>query len=802
MAGEVLNSDNTANHRNEGDADKPIPPPPSRNGKKTKKAKLSEQFKNNLFYDILGPEKMQVRPEGGNRQEEKRSRMKNRNTSEGRIRSNNIRKSSSAGGLLHFDDYDVPVGGPREVIPQNSRKPSQGPKKLRKASSAGELRRDNRPSKIESTLPPKARSRRSVSTVSSYVVEKPDVPPQKNHRKSLLSKLFRIGGSNRSLSSSKSRSCGDLQDLTQQKSSRRSIQETAQPTNPRNTMGTRQGSSRSLQNQGKPSRPVRSCSRVPQNQNRRRKERGGDQNLNPSDLRHYGNDFRVPTKQRQLRRAGSCSNLRTSDYPPPPPRRLGRRGASSRELYVPPPSGTPRKSSSLGDLKSTEFCASNKPKRNDTGYSLRSNQLTAAVHDPKETTTTQAPLGKSRKKTSGDSARPRRDRGTRTPREKVFLGMQISVDKDYDWSSSSSDCSSSSSCGGILEAPKNIEAAQRRLDEIETEKQAELSHMRKAFEAEKKAAEERFQKQMELLSQGPSLEDLEKERNELENERRELEATLRELASDVASIRVENEILEKDNADQYDVFQMLGQYVKKETAKRQKLVSTEHKIKQVYDGSVALITGEKVKLVYRGGMYKCARGVQMSEKYDHELYEDVMKLVTDTESELGCDVHDLHNLDELREERDAFDFNSSIGEKLFAISEETDSQVDDFLEKSYRLKEGETTNDQYDQIDEEIQDCTGVVSGISCQMEDMTTLYENKEILFTIFTLLDKDGNGELDRTEFQVGISLLNRRLPQESQFKNHVTLFEALDADNNGTIDLAEFAQIFNLNGGISTS
>ena len=69
-------------------------------------------------------------------------------------------------------------------------------------------------------------------------------------------------------------------------------------------------------------------------------------------------------------------------------------------------------------------------------------------------------------------------------------------------------------------------------------------------------------------------------------------------------------------------------------------------------------------------------------------------------------------------------------------------------------------------------------------------------MLMSIFKLLDKDGSGEIDGEEFQLGIQLLNKRLPAVSQFKDPDALFRALDADGNGTIDLDEFAQIFNLN------
>ena len=60
-------------------------------------------------------------------------------------------------------------------------------------------------------------------------------------------------------------------------------------------------------------------------------------------------------------------------------------------------------------------------------------------------------------------------------------------------------------------------------------------------------------------------------------------------------------------------------------------------------------------------------------------------------------------------------------------------------------------------------------------------------MLMSIFKLLDKDGSGEIDGEEFQLGIQLpLNTRPPAVSRFKDPDALFRgALDADGNGTID-----------------
>jgi Ca2+-binding EF-hand superfamily protein len=78
----------------------------------------------------------------------------------------------------------------------------------------------------------------------------------------------------------------------------------------------------------------------------------------------------------------------------------------------------------------------------------------------------------------------------------------------------------------------------------------------------------------------------------------------------------------------------------------------------------------------------------------------------------------------------------------------------------------------------------------------MLTLFENKEMMLTIFKFLDTDDSGTIDIEEFRVGIDLLNRRLPISSHFKDHVELFETLDIDNSGSIDIEEFNQFFTEN------
>ena len=75
------------------------------------------------------------------------------------------------------------------------------------------------------------------------------------------------------------------------------------------------------------------------------------------------------------------------------------------------------------------------------------------------------------------------------------------------------------------------------------------------------------------------------------------------------------------------------------------------------------------------------------------------------------------------------------------------------------------------------------------------TLAENHEMLLTVFKFLDTNGDGTLSPKEFETGVRLLNRRLPEERQLKNPHEMFKILDADGNGEISFEEFTSGFGL-------
>jgi Ca2+-binding EF-hand superfamily protein len=203
-----------------------------------------------------------------------------------------------------------------------------------------------------------------------------------------------------------------------------------------------------------------------------------------------------------------------------------------------------------------------------------------------------------------------------------------------------------------------------------------------------------------------------------------------------------------------------------------------------------------IKQIIRGCIYKCAQGVLASDCYDHSLYEDVTDSIRAIESELGCEP-------------------LNFDQPLAAIQEEPDnlaSQVQD----SYRLCrsfEVEEDNDILDSDDdnteidvaeftEEVERQSAALENLSNVVDDdqLSTLYENKDMLLTIFKFMDTDGNGTIDMEEFQFGIDLLNKRLPAGSHFKDHEVLFRALDVDGNGEIDIDEFNLVFSQNASTS--
>jgi len=76
---------------------------------------------------------------------------------------------------------------------------------------------------------------------------------------------------------------------------------------------------------------------------------------------------------------------------------------------------------------------------------------------------------------------------------------------------------------------------------------------------------------------------------------------------------------------------------------------------------------------------------------------------------------------------------------------------------------------------------------------EVQNLQENHEMLLLAFKYLDTDKSGAIDHDEFTRGITLLNKRLPERNKLGDPDELFKLLDADGNGEIDLTEFNAMF---------
>ena len=82
-------------------------------------------------------------------------------------------------------------------------------------------------------------------------------------------------------------------------------------------------------------------------------------------------------------------------------------------------------------------------------------------------------------------------------------------------------------------------------------------------------------------------------------------------------------------------------------------------------------------------------------------------------------------------------------------------------------------------------------AGASSRMAEV--LHANHSQLTAIFSHLDTDGNGKVSRKEWEIGVTMLNERLPPERQLPNASGLFDMLDLDGSGELELDEFADAF---------
>ena len=72
----------------------------------------------------------------------------------------------------------------------------------------------------------------------------------------------------------------------------------------------------------------------------------------------------------------------------------------------------------------------------------------------------------------------------------------------------------------------------------------------------------------------------------------------------------------------------------------------------------------------------------------------------------------------------------------------------------------------------------------SLDTQQVENLQQHNEMLLMAFKYLDTDKSGAIDKEEFQRGVDLLNKRLPDRGQLRDPKELFNLLDQDGNGEI------------------
>ena len=342
------------------------------------------------------------------------------------------------------------------------------------------------------------------------------------------------------------------------------------------------------------------------------------------------------------------------------------------------------------------------------------------------------------------------------------------------------------------ETKRQIKEMEDRLRELQQQSDRDMEQMKLIFESQKLVVEEemRFAFFQEAGEQEKELEDCQKLQTMLEKEHRQLAVEQPTIESQIATMREENERPEKAHKQALEMYHKLNAWIKSKTKQNQKLESNMTKLKEINKGITHLKGETNVKPLYRRYLYKC---VERTKSSDILLFLDVMEEVSGCETELGCSVLEFDDpllsvqTKEVGEDYGMYEWGGDAhGQEdrigTFAtIGVEDDGKIDDDI----------------DDFDQDINACSSELTSVMNKLDEneKTTLYENKDMLLAMFKLLDADGSGTIDREEFELGILLLNRRLPGTSRFKDDVRLFNALDEDGNGTIDLEEFQQLFNI-------
>eukprot|EP00980_Cylindrotheca_fusiformis_P012190 scaffold2962_cov126-Cylindrotheca_fusiformis.AAC.6 len=365
-----------------------------------------------------------------------------------------------------------------------------------------------------------------------------------------------------------------------------------------------------------------------------------------------------------------------------------------------------------------------------------------------------------------------------------------------------------------------MEQMQQRLAEIEQQKKQDLAQMKQAQEVRKA--------KMKALAKSKLAEHLENElelhllamevekkrmvalQEELEEEQEELKSTKAEWKEANTGLLEENEQLQAANDELFRMYKHLTKWIRKKTRHNDKLVKAEAKLVKILKGSIVLIVEAKLSKTYRKWMYRCAKAVNASDMYDFELDGDIQHIVQECENECNKEVIPMVDVEEwiAQQQQDDAEEEDPMFEFLQQLQQEQAKDADQNLRPMDKRSDDENEEEEEEddasekEFQEDMEDLDRsmrvyeqVLGDISVKLDatQMSTLYENKQMLLTIFRFLDTDKSGDIDADEFSFGIELLNKRLPEESHFQEHEELFRLLDVDGNGTIDIREFERIF---------
>ena len=349
------------------------------------------------------------------------------------------------------------------------------------------------------------------------------------------------------------------------------------------------------------------------------------------------------------------------------------------------------------------------------------------------------------------------------------------------------------------------------LEEIEKKKKDDLKRLRADFAVRKKHMDLLHQQKLKEMKEkvkaskeiDPSIYGkLKKLKDDLEKERGELLKEKKRTKDLVISLKKENDEQQAVNDEIFDMYNNLSEFVKRKTLQNEKLTSSLQQLTKIYNGARLLRIESYGKNIYRKAIYKISDRVRSSDLYDWHLDNDTMDLIRECEEGLNSTVLTL-------EEVEALDHHGPDDPSIMRITfDEDESNHDEDVYtvplKSILDEEGGESSADFDDatVDRSIDEASREAAAFSNAFEEVlhimdeqqkSTLYENKDMLLSMFRFLDTDGDGQINLDEFEAGIDFMNKRLPESSHFKDYFELFKAMDKDNNGVIDIDEFSQIF---------